>query len=97
MKLPFGKIRTLSTKKLERKYYLTMLLQEAYKIYTKLPVSYEVKFYKFCDLRPENVLLLKQSPVGQCKCILHENFFIDLKALSIFCDSSSFWDTCFMQ
>ena len=43
------------TKKHVRKYHLTMFLQEAYKIYTKLPVSDKVKFSKFCDLPPKNV------------------------------------------
>ena len=67
------------TKKHERKYYITMFLQEAYKIYTELPVFDKVKFSKFCDLRPKNVLLLKQSPVDQCKCKIHENFNNKLK------------------
>ena len=47
-------------------------------------------FVTFC---PENLLLLKYSPVDQCKCITHENFINNLKALSVLYDSSSFWDT----
>ena len=38
------------TSKCERKYYLTMVLQEAYKICTELPVSDKMEFSKFCDL-----------------------------------------------
>ena len=64
------------TNKHERKYCLTMVLQEAYKICTELPVSDKIKFSKFCDLCPKNVLLLKQSPVNQCKYILQEIFLL---------------------
>ena len=46
------------TQKRERKYYLTIFLQEAHENYTELSVSYKVKFSKFCDLCPKNVLLL---------------------------------------
>ena len=59
---------------------------------TELPVSDKVKFCKFCDLRPKNVLLLK-SILDQCKSITIENFINKLEALSILYDSSSFWDT----
>ena len=83
-------------KKCKRKYYLTLaiFLQESYKIYTELPLSHKVKFSKFGDLCPKNVFLLKQSPLGKCKCIIHNSNFINkLKAVSIFYDSCSFWDT----
>ena len=39
------------------------------------------------------MLLLKQSPADQCKCIIHENFISKLKALSIVYDSSAIWNT----
>ena len=80
------------TKKHKTKYYLTMFLQEAYKISTELPVSDKGKFSKFCDLHPKNVLLLKQSPADQCKCKIHENLINNLKLLSILHYSGSFWD-----
>ena len=60
---------------------------------TELPVSDKVKLCKFCDLRPKNVLLLKQSISDQCKSITIENFINKLEALSILYYSSSFWDT----
>ena len=45
-------------KRHEQKYYLTMFLQEAYNIYSNLPITERVKFSKFCELCPKNVLLL---------------------------------------
>ena len=69
------------TKEHETNYNLTMFLREACKIYTELPVFDKVKFSKFCDLHSKDVLLLKQSPADQCKCIIHENFINNLKAL----------------
>ena len=74
-----------------------MLLREAYKIYTELPVSGKVKFSKFCDLRPKDVLLLKQSPADQYKCIIYKNFINTLWPLSILYDSSVHFGTCFME
>ena len=64
------------TNKRERKYCLTMVLQEAYKNCPELSVSNKMKFSKFCDLCPKNVLLLKQSPVNQCKYIIQEIFLL---------------------
>ena len=60
-----------------RKYYLTMFLREAYAIYKSIysEVYQIVSFTKFCERRPANVLLLKQSPADQCKCKIHENLF----------------------
>lgn len=46
------------------------------KICTELPVSDKMRFSKFCDLCPKNVLLLKQSPVNQCKYILQKIFLL---------------------
>ena len=48
-------------KQRKRKYFLTMLLHEAFIIY-RSEVDEPVSFAKFCELRPENVLLLKNSP-----------------------------------
>ena len=77
-------------KRCERKYYLAMFLREAYSIYINLPVTEKVKFSKFCELCPKNVLLLNESPADQCKCMIHENFINKLKAIT--CDSSTFWN-----
>lgn len=89
-------IRENGTEK-QRKYYLTMFLREVYKSNTELPVSDKVKFYKFCDLCSKKLLLLKQSHVDKCKCIIHKSFINKLKAQSILYDSSSFWDTVFCK
>ena len=78
-------------KKCEQKYYLTMFLREAYNIYSNLPITEKVKFSKFCELRSKNVLLLNQSPVDQCKCMIHENFINKLNSAAITYDSSTFW------
>ncbi|KAK6172966.1 hypothetical protein SNE40_016513 [Patella caerulea] len=34
-------------------------------------------------MRPKNVLLLKQQPLDQCKCKLHENFSLKLSSFDI--------------
>ena len=79
-------------KRRERKYYLTMFLGEAYNIYSNLPITEKVKFSKFCELRPKNILLLNQSPADQCKCMIHENFINKLKGAAITYDFSTFWN-----
>ena len=69
------------------KYYLTMYLREAV-IFEETIKS--ISFSLFCDLRPQNVLLLGNSPKDQCKCLTHENLFYKLSALGIEY-SSDFW------
>ena len=64
-----------------RKHYLTMFLREAYKVYCEENPDDKVGLSTFCNLRPTNVLLLKDSPSDQCKCFIHENFFMKLQAL----------------
>ena len=49
-------------------------------------------FSAFCELRPKNILLLEDTPVDQCKCKLHENFRLLLKALCIRYNSSWWLD-----
>lgn len=71
------------------KYYLIMFLREAYEIYKQSSdYTNKVKFSKFCELRPRNVLLMKDSPKDKFKCIIHENFMNMLIDLSITYDSS---------
>ena len=48
-------------------------------MYTELPVSGKVKFSKFGNFCPKNMLLMRQSLADQCKCIIDEK----LKALPI--------------
>jgi len=77
-----------------RKYYLTMFLKEAYALYLETCQNDEeiCSFATFCKLRPQNVLLLGNSPKDQCKCQVHENLFLKLEAMG--CDyDSSWWDT----
>ena len=42
-----------------------------------------ISFTAFCKLRPKNVLLLKNTPMDQCKCKVYENFVFKLSALKI--------------
>lgn len=69
-------------KKRLRKYYLTMFLREVYAIY-KSSVIKPLSFSKFCSIRPKNVLLLKDTPIDQCRCKIHENFSMMLIAVQI--------------
>lgn len=64
-----------------QKHYMTMFLHEAFCVFKEENEEVKVGFSKFCSLRPKNVLLLKETPAEQCKCRLHENFILKLKAL----------------
>ena len=77
-------------KQRKRKYFLTMFLHEAFIIY-RSEVDEPVSFAKFCELRPENVLLLKNSPNDQCKCLTHENLRLQLTGLKVAYESQKFW------
>ena len=69
-----------------------MFLREAYNFYSNLPITEKVKFSKFCELRPKNILLLNQSPADQCKYMIHANFIHKFKGAAIRLDSSTFWN-----
>lgn len=75
-----------------RKYFLTMFLREAYAVFKASHEDFKIGFSKFCDLRPKNVLLLKNTPLDQCKCKIHENFRLLLKGAGIAYDNS-WWET----
>lgn len=68
-------------KKKCQKHYLTMYLREAFCIFNEINPNIEIGFSKFCSLRPKNVLLMKDTPSDQCKCITHENFMFKVKGL----------------
>ena len=69
-----------------RKLYLTVFIKEAYAIFKEENPSIEISLDSFRKLRPKNVLLLKDTPMDQCKCRLHENFFFMVKALGVSMD-----------
>ena len=74
-------------KRRERKYYL----REAYAVFKETAVDEEGRsFSAFCKLRPKNVLLLVDTPNEQCKCQIHENFFMKLEAMGCSYDND-FW------
>lgn len=68
-------------KERRQKHYLTMYLREAFCIFKEFNPNIEIGFSKFCSLRPKNVLLIKDTPSDQCKCITHENFMYKVKGL----------------
>lgn len=70
-----------ATKKKCQKHYLTLYLREAFAIFKEVIPDYGIGFSKFCSLRPKNVLLMKDTPSDQCRCVTHENFTLKLKGL----------------
>ena len=77
-----------------RKYYLTMYLKEAHALYLESCESDNDRcsFSSFCSFRPQNVLLLGDSPKHQCKCEIHENLLLKLEAMGILYEKS-WWKT----
>ncbi|KAF2899444.1 hypothetical protein ILUMI_06732 [Ignelater luminosus] len=73
------------------RHYLTLFLREAFAIFKQDSPNIKLGFSKFCSLRPDNVLLLKDTPSKQCKCKIHENFSMKLKGLKI-TYSQKLWD-----
>lgn len=58
-------------------------LKEAFSTFKLENSHLKIGFSRFASLRPKNVLLVKDSPVDQCKCSIHENFKPKLKGLNI--------------
>ena len=87
-----------------RKYYLTMHLKEAHALFQERHPDHPISFSVFAKLRPPNVLLLKDTPADQCKCLQHENFMLHLAGVSItysnelwedmLCDSENMHGKC---
>ena len=73
------------------KYYLTMYLKEAQTLYLESGENEGDKWSlsAFCNLHWKNVLLLGDSLKEQCKCQVHENFFLKLEATG--CSYGSSW------
>ena len=59
-----------------RKYYLTMYLREVFAMFKGENKDCEIGFSLFASLRRKNVLLLKNQPLDQCKCLEHENSYL---------------------
>ena len=66
-----------------RKYYKSMYLQEVFAMFKGENQDCEIGFSLFASLRPKNVSLLKNQPLDQCKCSVHENSYLLLNALGI--------------
>ena len=78
------------------KHYLTMFLREAFSVFKARYPEISISFTAFCKLRPKNVLLLKNTPMDQCKCKVHENFIFKLSALKINYHDN-FWEKCLCE
>ena len=74
-----------------RIYYLTMYLREVFAMFKAENQDCEIWFFLFVSVRPKNVLLLKNQPLDQCKCSIHENSYLLLNALGVNIDKISFW------
>lgn len=83
-------IQTATGKAKLEKHYLTMYLREAYAMFCDENPGTQVGYSTFCKYRPQNVLLLKETPKEQCLCEKHANFQFALDALGITYDES-FW------
>ena len=55
----------------------------AFSVFNARYPEISISFAAFCKLRPKNVLLLKNTPMDQCKCKTYENFVFKLSALKI--------------
>ena len=62
---------------------LTMYLHEVYVMFKTLYPDSEIGFTMFTNLRPNNVLLLKNQSMDQCNCLVPENFPLKLESLRI--------------
>ena len=51
----------------------------------------DCSFSAFCKLRPQDVLLIGGTPLDQCKCETHENFFLKLDATG-YTNEKTFWE-----
>ena len=61
-------VRDDSGKKVKvRKFYLTHFIKEVYDLFKEANPDVSIGCSKFCSLRPENVLLLKDTKFDQCK------------------------------
>ena len=74
-----------------RRYYLTLYLREAHVLFLERFPHTDICFSSFASYRPPNVFLLKDTPVDQCKCMIHENFRLRLHGLGIKYEYASWW------
>ena len=72
-----------------RKYYLTMTLKEVFAVFQEYHPHVKIGFTLFTTMRPVNVILMKDSPLDQCKCVIHENFRLKLHAIRV--EVTDFW------
>ena len=87
-----------------RKYFLKMHVKEAHALFQERYPNHTISFSAFAKLRPPNVLLLKNTPADQCKCLQHENFMLKLAGLGktdnnewwgkVLCDPEKLHDKC---
>ena len=73
-----------------------MFLREAFSVFKARYPEISISFTACCKLRPKNALLLKNTPMDQCKCKVHENFIFKLSALKINYHDN-FWEKCLCE
>ena len=61
-------------KEKRQKRYLLMTLRETFALYEMEPHEEVVKFSKFCELRPKEVITYGKTPLEACCCLIHKNF-----------------------
>lgn len=64
-----------------QKRFLLLKLRECYALYAE-EFGSEIKFSKFCALRPAQILTYSETPLETCCCLIHENFINICNALS---------------
>ena len=74
-----------------RKYYLEMTVDEAFALFKKENPNEKIGRSKFYELKPKNVLLMKDSPADQCKCAVHETYRMLLVPFKIETTNKDFW------
>ena len=58
-----------------RKYYFTMYLCETHNIFKAKHPDVTISYPAFCKVKPKNALLLKNTPLDQCRCEKQKLFF----------------------
>ena len=74
-----------------RKYYLEVTIEEAFALFKKKNPDDKIGLTKFYELKPPNVLFMKDSPADQCKCVKHDTFRMQLAPFKIQTANKEFW------
>lgn len=68
-------VKVNNTKILMQKRYMIMSINEAYEIYcNEIDLADQIGRSKFFQLRPQNVIVVRDTPHNVCVCQIHANF-----------------------